>query len=353
MCQPSRTTSLLLTPLFAGGLAACGSESPSGPGNADPKEFEEVLARGGTDKVVTPSESSELLAEEDEYDPADQNVWRCTTERRSVVDAPGDYATFNPNAEVLYPGSLVQGNSLAGATPEPIVVERAGGTISIDIVNGSQGVSASVDQGKRSSISQVTNDIIEANSGVVPAAFTFNSTEVQSSQHMALAMGVNYSTLTSKARTDLSFSSNSEHKRILVSSNQPFYTMSYDLPTGMAQVFAPSVKPEDFAPCVGEGKPACHISSVTFGRGYYLLIESSTVNVKVATDYDLKTCEVVGAALMQDSFEAAGSLAGWSGDGDYHDLEWSNYAPFRYQGACIRAKDEGSGGTRFFRAADR
>lgn len=430
---------MLLALLVSAGLVACGSDSPTDPAPADPNEFRAVLATGGTYEVVTPSESSEVLDEQDEFDPADENVWRCTTERRSVVDAPEDYATFNPNAEVIYPGSLVQGSSLAGATPEPIVVERAAGTISIDIVNGSQGVSQPVDQVKRSTISQATNDIIEANSGVVPAAFTFNFSEVQSSQEMALKMGVNYSTLTTKVRSDLSFSSSSDYRRVLVSFNQRFYTMSYDLPTSMAQVFAPSVTPEDLDPYVGPGNPACYISSVTYGRRYYLLIESTstleemrasiqgsyeaavssgggsfsgkyvtelsevnikifalggnadsaiaafngdlsqlrgylqdsdirtgvplsyvvrnvvdnrTVNVKVATDYDLKTCEVVGAGVMNDSFSTPG-VAGWSGSGDYYDLKWGDLAQFRYQGGYIWAKDEGSGGTWFFRVADR
>ena len=421
-------------------LAACSSDSPVDPDPATPTEFKAALAEGGKYETVTPSETTEVVASENEYDPADRNVWRCTTERRNVVDAADDYATFNPNAEVIFPGSLVQGNSLAAATPEPIVVERAGGTISINIINGSQGVTARVDQVKRSTIAQATNDIIEANSGVVPAAFVFKSTEVQSSQQMALSMGVNYSTLTARARADLSFSTDKEYNRFLVSFNQAFYTMRYDLPTSLDQVFAPSVTPADLAPYVGPGNPACYISSVTYGRRYYLLVEStssltemsasirgsynaavssgggsfdgtyvtdldevnirivalggnaesavsafngdlgglrayledsdirtgvplsyvvrnvvdnSTVAVKVATEYDVKTCEVVGAGVMHDGFANAGSLAGWSGDGDYHDLKWGDLAQFRYQGGYIWAKDAGTGGTWFFRAADR
>lgn len=42
-----------------------------------------------------------------------------------------------------------------------------------------------------------------------------------------------------------------------------------------------------------------------------------------------------------------------SGDGDYHDLKWGDLAQFRYQGGYIWAKDQGSGGTWFFRTADR
>jgi len=46
------------------------------------------------------------------------------------------FPLFNPNASVIYPGSLLQGKSLKQATPDVIAVERAGGTVSYDLNNG-------------------------------------------------------------------------------------------------------------------------------------------------------------------------------------------------------------------------
>lgn len=421
-------------------LAACGDEDPTGPDGpkTSAADFQEAIDEGGTYEVVVPSESSEVVATDDEYNPDDQSIWRCTTERRSVVDAPEDYATFNPNAEVIYPGSLLQGSTLADATPEPIVVDRAGGTISIDIINGSSDVSREVDEVKRSTIAQASNDIIQANVGVVPAAFTYRSENIQSSQQMALAMGVNFSTLTTAVRANLSFSSEQEYNRFLVVFNQRFYTMSYDLPTSLDKLFASSVTPEELAPYVNDGNPATYISSVTYGRRFYLMIESTSsitemsasiqgsydaaltsgggsfsgtyvtelnnvkvkifalggnansataafngnldglrdyltdsdirtgvplsyvvrnvsdntiVNVKVATDYDLKTCENVGGAILSSSFDT--TTEGWSCTGDCYDFKWGNLSEFRYVGGYVWGKDGANGDTYYFRAPDK
>jgi thiol-activated cytolysin len=53
--------------------------------------------------------------------------WICTTSTVSVLDGNGQFPLFNTNADVIYPGNMLQGKSLSNATPSPIVVERAGG----------------------------------------------------------------------------------------------------------------------------------------------------------------------------------------------------------------------------------
>ena len=79
-----------------------------------------------------------------------------------------------------YPGSLLQGRSLGGATPDPISVDRAGGTVTINLLNGSEEVSRTVDEVRYDSVIQAMNDIIDRNTGVLPAAFTYQMSEVQS-----------------------------------------------------------------------------------------------------------------------------------------------------------------------------
>jgi len=57
---------------------------------------------------------------------------------------------------------------------------------------------------------------------------------------------------------------------------QSFYTMSFDMPRNYDDVFHPSVTPDDLAKYVGPGNPACYISDVTYGRIFYMVIESSS-----------------------------------------------------------------------------
>jgi len=268
-------TSLLLM-IFAVSLLmlpACGSdESPTGP--EEPGSFAEVVDKGGIYEPVEPTADIQVVAEEDE-ELSDGTILTCTTEHHSVVDAPLDYATFDPNAEVVFPGNLLQGNSLGGATPNPIAVERSGGTITINLLNGSEAVSRTVDQVRYSTVVQAMNDIIADNTGVLPAAFTYHSAQVQSRQEMALRMGVNVNSLTTDVNARLSLSSEETYNSFLVELTQRYYTMSFDLPTSLGGLFADSVTPADLARYVSEDNPATYISSVTYGRRFYLLIEST------------------------------------------------------------------------------
>ena len=114
-------------------LGAC-SEDPTDP---TPDTFDGVIDAGGTYEKVIPSQEIELVSSTDEELP-DGTITLCTVEHHSIVDAPDDYATFDPSAEVVFPGNLLQGSSLGRATPDPIVLDRAPGTITINLVNGSR-----------------------------------------------------------------------------------------------------------------------------------------------------------------------------------------------------------------------
>jgi len=59
--------------------------------------------------------------------------------------------------------------------------------------------------------------------------------------------------------------------------------MSYDLPANYDDLFAPSVTPENLEPYVGPGNPACYISDVTYGRVFYLLVESTSSATSISS----------------------------------------------------------------------
>jgi thiol-activated cytolysin len=207
----------------------------------------------------------------------------------SDEDAAGpDARTFN--GVVIFPGNLLQGNSLGGATPNPIVVERAGGTITINLINGSEEVSQEVGQVRYSTVIQAMNDIIADNTGVVPAAFTYQSSQVQSREQMALSMGVNANSLTTEVNARLSINTDEAYSSFLVELNQRYYTMSFDMPTSLSALFHESVTPADLARYVSDANPATYISSVTYGRRFYLLIESndsaSDMQAAISASYD-------------------------------------------------------------------
>ena len=262
-----------------------------------PTTFSDVIKSGGDFDPVEQSESETGSTEGTEI--IDGEVWNCTTTTYSALSAGGGnngFPLFNPNASVVYPGSLLQGNSLKQATPNVIAVDRAGGTISYDLINGNLESSFEVEEVRKSSIQNAMNQIIANSPPELPANFTFNYSQVQSEQALALALGIDYENAFVDVSSDFSFSSGSSLNRILVELNQSFYTMSFDIPTSDAGFFAPSVTPADLAQYVGPGNPAAFISDVTYGRIYYMLIESSSSYTEMEAEINASFSGVVSSA---------------------------------------------------------
>ncbi len=261
------------------GLAwmACNKQDTATPtGNYD--SYEQAIDAGGGVEDPDPP-STEVLDSSLADETQDGELWRCTTETYKVGYQAGGqngFPQFNPNASVIYPGSLLQGKSLTKATPDVIAVERAGGTISIDILDGSPVSSFQVDKVTKSSITDASNAIIAASTGAIPANMEFSYEKIQSKEQMAAALKLDYHNAFAEIEGKLSFSSDKSYSRTIVRLTQSYYTMSYDIPTSLDQVFAPSVTPNDLAKYVGPGNPATYISDVTYGRIYMLLIETTS-----------------------------------------------------------------------------
>ncbi|MCP4267738.1 MAG: hypothetical protein GY777_19585 [Candidatus Brocadiaceae bacterium] len=209
------------------------------------------------------------------------SLWACTTESFNIVKGLQEFPLFNPNSSVVYPGNLLQGGSLKNATPDVIVVDRAPGTFSIDMLGGTWNSSATVNEVVKSEVVQALNDIIYSAPTTIPANISFSMQEVHTERQLALSLGVDFTAYGVAIQSDLGFSSNHDYNRVLVRLSQSYYTMSFDLPASYDDLFAPTVTPQDLEIYIGPGNPACYISDVTYGRVFYLLVEStsSTSNI--------------------------------------------------------------------------
>lgn len=246
--------------------------------NTNFDNFDQVVELGGA-MADPPSASEEILDESLSDETQEGELWRCTSQTLSVgynSGGQGGFPQFNPNASVIYPGSLLQGISLSKATPDVIAVERAGGTISIDILDGSATSSFSVDRVAKSSITNASNAIISGSTGSIPANMEFSYEKIQSREQMAAALKVDYHNAFAEVEAKLSFSSDKSYNRTIVNLTQSYYTMSYDIPTSLEQVFDASVTPEDLSKYVGPNNPATYVSDVTYGRIYMLLVETTS-----------------------------------------------------------------------------
>ena len=124
-------------------------QSPPIPGGTS---FEAVIANGGEFESFSPKSDSTLL---DSTIVEENGVrWACVTKEYDFVSGGDEYFNFNPSSEIIWPGNLLQGNSITEATPNPIVVERGAGCVTIDLVNGSSGTQKCMDKVSNGNIIQ-------------------------------------------------------------------------------------------------------------------------------------------------------------------------------------------------------
>ncbi|MFT5233878.1 MAG: hypothetical protein ACI9UQ_001920 [Candidatus Krumholzibacteriia bacterium] len=328
MLSLSRSFRFVILTLFIGSLVTAGcSSDPSNPtdgdGGGNDGEIDTLLDLAGAlddlSFVATgvlnddPSPTGEPV--DDAVDVrADGSSWQCRRQTVTDVNAEEDYWTFNPNSTVIWPGNLLQGESLINATPAQIIVDRAPLDVAITLLNGSDplGTAATVENPTITNMQVALNTILGNNPGILPANFTYSSVAVSSHEEMAAKLGVDISTLTSDFKAQLSFSTASSKSSVLVSFQQQMYTMVIAPPTSLAGFFASSVTSEILAPFVGPANPPTYISAVTYGRRFYALIQSNESQFDLETSIEASYDGAVTDGQIDAEFEYVTDLAGVS-----------------------------------------
>jgi hypothetical protein len=220
--------------------------------------------------------------------------WKCTTKRISASRNPDDFVMFNPLASVLWPGNLVQGKSLESGIPTAIpVAKRQPGNISLAIVTGgAQGAAMyrTVDRMSFSGVNQAMNNILSEFPGQGYAQYNFEMDVVESSEHLEFLLNASFSGWGATAKAGFSTGSSHDMSRILVRLHQAYFTMVYDDPHGLDGVFTPDITVNDLRNYTDNGNPICYISSVTYGRIFYLLYESDATvdSLRIALNASFK-----------------------------------------------------------------
>ena len=208
-------------------------------------------------------------------------TWRCVTKRYSATENPDQFFMFNPLASVLWPGNLVQGKSIASGVPTSIPIsKRKPGNISFAIVSPDKlGVVnmyyRTVDKMQFSYVNQAMNEVLAGFGGHGYAKYNFEMDFVESASDFNFKLRAGYSGGPVKASSAFGINWNDKKTRILVKLTQQYYTMVYDDPEGINGVFTPDITANDLRNYSGNGNPVCYISSVTYGRVYFLVYEST------------------------------------------------------------------------------
>jgi uncharacterized protein (TIGR02145 family) len=265
------------------------------------EEYSNIINQGGIYKTADSTYQRFTLTNTPIDSTINDTACICSQKIYSIADKLDDLGSqllFNDQSGIIYPGNLLQGKTLLNEIPSSIVVARAGGTISYNLNNGNLKSSFSVAEVSKSSIQDAMNNIIYNAGTVVPANFTFEYSEVQSEQQLALKLGLNIKYGKFKMASSLKFSTEKQYNRYLIKLTQKYYTMSFDLPTSYDKIFAKSVTTQELSKYVGTDNPATYISDVTYGRIFYMLIESTESSMKmdaaIKASYSGVTAQIAG-----------------------------------------------------------
>ncbi|MEM7416995.1 MAG: thiol-activated cytolysin family protein [Gemmatimonadota bacterium] len=199
----------------------------------------------------------------------------CTRKTVSLTEGYSDYPQFDPNTQIIFPGNLLQGNTLDNATPSDIPVDRGPGTVVITLVNGASSASRDLDKVRLSSVYDAMNEIIADNPGDLPARTTYSMERITSREQLGVSIQAEYENLTSSVQGSFDYNSDVSMNRFLVKLTQSYYTIAFEAPTNPGNFFGPGATATQLAQYVQPGNPAAYVSSVTYGRQFYLLIQST------------------------------------------------------------------------------
>lgn len=319
LCRPMMVAFALLL------ILSC-SRNPKAPSD----DIDGIIDQAGELPEPRVYVEDDTLSVQEELVNVGTNVetWVCREIRRSIGEAPEEFPIFSPNADVIWPGAALQGASITSPTPDRIIAKRGTGKVVINNITGTFHSSESVPEVTISNILGAANKIIADQPDKFPANLAISIERVRTKEEFALRLQANASFFgLFSSSASFNFDENDVYSRFLVTLNQAFYALIFERPPRVQDFFHPDVTPGDLAPFIGPNNPPAYISSVTYGRIFYLLIESTedwrSMSGSISADFlfggasgsfkhisELKNLRVQAFAFGGDKDEALNAVLG-------------------------------------------
>ncbi len=222
----------------------------------------------------------------------DSTINLCTYTEVSETNHFDKLVSFDPNADVLWPGSIVQGQSLALGLLSPIGGARAPGTITLTNarIDGSTPTeyiySRTLQSPSLASAQDAIHSILTSESVNFAAKVAYTMHQAHSLNEGSVKAGIAAQFAGATLNTTFGQSWTQSKTTFLVDFTQAYYTVSFGAPTDPSAFFTPSTTVADLRPFIFSGNPAGYVSSVTYGRRLLVKFESSEDSSKVSATLD-------------------------------------------------------------------
>ena len=191
--------------------------------------------------------------------------------------------------DVLWPGSMLRGDSVYSGRLTPLVLARAPLKFSVSLESlGGGARSATLASPSLSSYRDAVGQILAQQvSGSTPARISAEIEEVASEEQLAVALGAAVSApVVASVKAGFHFNDTTARSRFVVKFFQLYYTVDVDPPGLPHEFFAPSVTVDDVASVVGAENPPVYVSSIGYGRQVVFTFESSLSKSELSAALD-------------------------------------------------------------------
>ena len=203
--------------------------------------------------------------------------------------APGynEHICLDPASDVIWPGSIIIGNSINTGEYIPVAAKRGPATISISLANLKGTRVINLKEAKLSSFRESLGEILSQNiKGSTPALISFTIEEVRDESRLDLAIGTHFGSAVHSIKGQFDFKNREIKSRILVKFIQVYYTLDIDIPEKPSNFFHHSSQWKELKKRISGASPV-YVSSISYGRMALFAFESSSSieELKTAVQY--------------------------------------------------------------------
>lgn len=278
-----KSISILLTMTFGIVYHGCEDSNPTQPAN-NQMSVNDYFLNWPSWESFSPQLSDTTAVGQPIVEFDYQNQVTRITKPCSITRTPEKIVTYSPSSEILYIGSLIQGNTYLGGlgTMEELPIrQRAPLTISIDLLFNDN--SRTVENPNLASVQQAIGELISAAdsaSHVAGSSIFFNQTTSHSVEQSALKLGLSASFMGASVKSSLDWNKSRETHTVSAYFIQKMFTTSMVLPQRPIDLFSDDFTNELLNEQIELGRIGpdnlpVYVSNIVWGRMMMLTMTSS------------------------------------------------------------------------------
>ncbi len=236
------------------------------------------LIQGIAPPALPTPKDVEVTEEETVTEVQDDTMMQCVYKRYEGTKLYETLVSFDPNADSLWPGAIVQTETLPQGLLAPIGLARRPGTVTLtNALNEGPEASLSreLDEPSLAAVQQAVGEILNSGTVNFAAKSNYDARQVYSLNEAAVKAGIAVEWMSGSVQASFGGTWTEHKTSYVVKFTQNYYTLSFAAPEAPEAVFDPCVTVDDAMPYMSAGNPPGYVASVSYGRMLLMKIESN------------------------------------------------------------------------------